>query len=108
MARQLPRHRPLRHAARSSRFETSDPRTVGFVLDKPVGEIRIDDGGKWWISRENLRLDDDGTLTVIVADGESTAWIGGSTAQLRRLAEAIVGQVDGAEHNANANAVKRI
>lgn len=76
-----------------------DGRSVAWVLSRPSGPLLLADDGKWWINRESLGVEPCGRLTIIVADGVATADLRGTPEMLRRLAEAIVAQVEGAEAN---------
>lgn len=82
-----------------------DDGSVGYVLDKPSGPLLLADDGKWWINRESLGVEPCGRLTITVADGVATADLRGTPEMLRRLAEAIVAQVEGAEANTQAEVV---
>ena len=78
--------------------------TVGEVFEKPVGPVRLDSDGKWWINRRNLGVDRDGMVTIKIADGGHVVQITGTPMTLQRLAEAITAQIDGALVNMEVEA----
>ena len=70
--------------------------TVGEVFEKPDGPVRLDPDGKWWMSRRALAVENDGTVTIEIADGKHVAEVTGTPMTLQRLAEAITAQIDSA------------
>lgn len=76
-----------------------EPGTVGAMFERPAGAVRLAPRGRWWMNRRSLELDSDGELEILVADGRHIAEISGTPEELRRLAGAILAQVDSAIAN---------
>lgn len=74
------------------------PETVEDVFDVPYGPLVLP-AGRWWANRRVLSVDPTGRITVLLSDGDRMTSIDGAPETLRRVAEAIVAQVDSAEAN---------
>lgn len=77
----------------------SMPGTVGVIFEKPEGPVTLDDKGRWWITREELCVDEHGHVTVIIGDGEHVTKITATPEMLARVGDAIAGQGEGAVVN---------
>lgn len=69
------------------------------VFNVPPGMVIVPDDGRWWASRDSTGLEESETVTVLISDGRAMAKINGTPAALRRVAEAIVAQIESAEAN---------
>lgn len=76
--------------------------TVAEVFEKPEGPLRLDKDGRWWMTRAFTGLDSEGRITILVGDGAHVATINGTPEGVRRLAEAITAQADGAVANSRS------
>jgi hypothetical protein len=74
-------------------------RTVAEVFEKPSGRVTLNDRGRWWSNRTDLRFDAHGRITFQVADGEHTAEIAGTPEQLDRLCASIQAHIASAKAN---------
>lgn len=77
---------------------SSSPGDVEGVFARPAGAIRLPPRGRWWVNRRQLDLID-GDVEILVADGRHVIEFAGPPEELRKLARAIVAQVDSAEAN---------
>lgn len=75
---------------------SDDRRDVAWVFERPTGTAQLRASGQWWMTRNSIGLEPDGTVTLVFADGECCARINGNPATLARVAEAITAHVESA------------